>query len=102
MADEIDIDINVNLNNIDELDELSSRLQDATSDSESLNDTLSETELDASNVDTSSISDGLDSATSDAEELQSELEEINKQLDEFKVCPYCSSDLSKENHSCQS
>ena len=31
-----------------------------------------------------------------------ELEEINKQLDEFKVCPYCSSDLSKENHSCQS
>jgi DNA repair exonuclease SbcCD ATPase subunit len=30
-----------------------------------------------------------------------ELDEINKQLSEFKVCPYCSSDL-KENHVCQS
>lgn len=38
MAEQIDIDINVNMNNADEVDELTTKLQDATAEVERLQD----------------------------------------------------------------
>lgn len=75
--EQIDIDINVNMNNVDEVDELTSRLQEATDEARTLSDTLDETSFDGSSVDTESLNNELTGATAEADSLQGELDNIS-------------------------
>lgn len=74
--EQIDIDINVNMNNVDEVDELTSRLQEATDEAGTLSDTLDGTSFDGSSVDTGPINEELGEANSEADGLQSTFDEL--------------------------
>lgn len=74
--EQIDIDINVNMNNVDEVDELTSRLQEATDEAGTLSDTLDGTSFDGSSVDTEPLNNELDEANSEADGLQSTFDEL--------------------------
>ena len=77
MSEQIDIDINVNMENVDEVDDLTSRLQAATSQVEELTDELANIELGTSESDFDSITTSLEEAETEAESLQTQLDEIN-------------------------
>lgn len=82
MAEQVDIDININMNNVEDVDELTSKLQESTAEVERLENALSETEMNGDNIEADIIADELAEATSQAESLQSQLDEIgNTQLD---------------------
>ena len=77
MGEQIDIDINVNTNNVDEVDEITAKLQEATAEVERLEDALAEAELNGDDIEADIIADELAEATAEAEELQSKLDEID-------------------------
>ena len=91
MAEQIDIDISINMNNVDEVDDLTSRLSEATAEVESLQEALSETELSGDDIEADVIADELSEATAEAESLQEQLDSVgnttgldnvNEQLEE--------------------
>ena len=77
MAEQIDIDINVNMNNADEVDELTAKLDEATSNAEALTEELAQIELGNSDADFDEVSAALEEAESQADALQSKLDEID-------------------------
>lgn len=85
MAEQIDIDINVNMNNADEVDDLTSRLQEATATVEELQDALDQAHLNGDDVEADIISDQLADAEAEAESLQTQLDEIGNTTVEPEV-----------------
>ena len=77
MAEQIDIDINVNMNNADEVDELTAKLDEATSNAEALTEELAQIELGNSDADFDEVSAALEEAETEADALQSKLDEID-------------------------
>ena len=77
MAEQIDIDINVNMNNADEVDELTAKLDEATSNAEALTEELAQIELGNSDADFDEVSAALEEAEAEADALQSKLDEID-------------------------
>ena len=75
--EQIDIDININMNNVDEVDELTIRLQEATDGAGTLSDTLDGISFDGSSVDTEPLNEELTGATAEADSLQGELYNIS-------------------------
>lgn len=75
--EQIDIDINVNMNNVDEVDELTNRLQSANEEVERLEDALSEAHLNGDDIEADIITDELAGATAEADSLQGELDNIS-------------------------
>lgn len=75
--EQIDIDINVNMNNVDEVDELTNRLQSANEEVERLEDALSEAQLNGDDIGADVIADELAGATAEADSLQGELDNIS-------------------------
>lgn len=71
MADSIDVDINVNMNNIDEVDELTAKLQESTSEAENLQAALSGTDA--------NISADVEVDDSQLDETQSKIEDMNNE-----------------------
>ena len=65
------------MNNVDEVDELTSRLQEATDEARTLSDTLDGTSFDGSSVDTEPLNNELSGATDEADSLQGELDSIS-------------------------
>ena len=65
------------MDNVDAVDDLTSRLQEATSEAENLSEATSDINLDSSNIDTDGVTDGLSDAESEAENLQSQLDNID-------------------------
>ena len=87
MSEQIDIDINVNMNNAEEVDELTSKLQAANEEVERLEDQLAEAELNGDDIEADIIADELADARAEAEELQAKLDEIGDTTVEPKVDP---------------
>lgn len=77
MSEQIDIDINVNMNNAEEVDELTNKVQTAVDEVERLEDALAEAELNGDDIEADAISDQLADATAEAEALQSQLDELS-------------------------
>ena len=75
--EQIDIDINVNMNNVDEVDELTNRLQSANEEVERLEAALSEAHLNGDDIEADVIADELSGATAEADSLQGELDNIS-------------------------
>ena len=75
--EQIDIDINVNMNNVDEVDDLTARLQEATSTVEELQNALDEAHLNGDDIEADVISDELADAEAEAEALQEKLNEMD-------------------------
>lgn len=83
MSEQIDIDINVNMNNVDEVDDLTAKLQDASSEADSLNDSLSDTELPV--MDWDELVTPVEDAETATEELQTQLDELGNTTVEPEV-----------------
>lgn len=77
MAEQIDIDINVNMNNAEDVDELTAKLDEATSNAEALTEELAQIELGNSDADFDEVSAALEEAEAEADALQSKLDEID-------------------------
>ena len=77
MAEQIDIDINVNMNNVDEVDELTGKLQDATATVEELTQQLADIEMGNIDGDAEAVSEALAEAEAEAENLQEQLDGLN-------------------------
>lgn len=77
MAEQIDIDINVNMNNADEVDELTTKLQDATAEVERLQEEIAFSEEFGFVNDIEDLETELAAAEAEAESLQSKLDEID-------------------------
>lgn len=85
MSEQIDIDINVNMNNADDVDELTSKLEAANAEVERLTDELAQVEMGEVDGDAEALGEELANATAEAEALQSELDNLhvdNKDIDE--------------------
>ena len=85
MSEQIDIDINVNMNNADDVDELTSKLEAANAEVERLTDELAQVEMGEVDGDAEALEEELANATAEAEALQSELDNLhvdNKDIDE--------------------
>ena len=88
MSEQIDIDINVNMNNADDVDELTSKLEAANAEVERLTDELAQVEMGEVDGDAEALEEELANATAEAEALQSELDNLHvdnsdtEQLDE--------------------
>lgn len=87
MAEQIDIDINVNMNNSEEVDDLTSKLQAANDEVEDLTDKLAQMYMGEIDGDVESLEEELENATSTAEELQAQLEQIDNTSVEPKIDP---------------
>lgn len=85
MSERIDIDINVNMNNLAEFDELSSKINSATAEAEQLTDTLSNTELNSENVEADVIAEELSEATAEVERLEDALAEAALNGDDIQA-----------------
>ena len=85
MSDQIDIDLNINMNNVDEVDELTAKLQEATSEVERLEDALDQAHLNGDDIEADIISDQLADAEAEAESLQTQLDEIGNTTVEPEV-----------------
>lgn len=85
MSEQIDIDININMNNVDEVDELTTRLQAATDEVDNLTEELANIEMGTSDADFDEISSALEDAEAEAEELQNKLDEIGSTTVEPEV-----------------
>ena len=85
MAEQIDIDINVNMNNVEEVDDLTAKLDEATSAVGSLDDELSDIDLAYLMGEIDDIPEGFYESVEAAEELESELEEIGNTTVEPEV-----------------
>lgn len=72
--EQIDIDINVNTNNVDEIDEITNRLEAATSEVERLEKELDNAHLNGDDIEADIIADELSDATAEAESLQEQLD----------------------------
>jgi len=81
MAEQIDIDINVNMNNADEVDELTAKLQEATSEVERLEDALDEAQMNGDDIEADIIADELADARAEAEALADELQGIDTEVE---------------------
>ena len=77
MSEQIDIDINVNMQNAEEVDELTAKLDEATSNAEALTEELAQIELGNSDADFDEVSAALEEAEAEADALQSKLDEID-------------------------
>lgn len=77
MAEQIDIDINVNMDNVDAVDELTNKLQEATSEVERLQEEISFSEEFGFVNDIEDLETELAAAESEAESLQSQLDEMS-------------------------
>ena len=77
MSEQIDIDINVNMNNADDVDELTAKLEAATAQVDELQEELANIELGTSDADFDEVSSALEDAEAEAEALQQQLEEID-------------------------
>lgn len=87
MAEQIDIDINVNMNNADEVDELTTKLQDATAEVERLQEEIAFSEEWGMVGDIEDLESQLADAEAEAESLQSQLDEIGNMTVEPEVKP---------------
>ena len=76
MSEQIDIDINVNMQNAEEVDELTSKLDAANAEVERLEDALDEAHMNGDDIEADIIADELADARAEAEELQAKLDEI--------------------------
>lgn len=76
MSEQIDIDINVNMQNAEEVDELTSKLDAANAEVERLEDALDEAHMNGDDIEADIIADELAEATAEAESLQEQLDEI--------------------------
>lgn len=85
MAEQIDIDINVNMNNADEVDELTTKLQDATAEVERLQEEIAFSEEFGFVNDIEDLETELAAAEAEAESLQSQLDEIGNTTVEPEV-----------------
>lgn len=85
MGDTIEVDINVNMNNVDEVDELTSKIQEATNEVERLEDALAEAELNGEDIEADAISDELADATAEAESLKEQLDALGDTVIEPQV-----------------
>lgn len=87
MSEQIDIDINVNMNNSEEVDDLTSKLQAANDEVEDLTDKLAQMYMGEIDGDVESLEEELENATSTAEELQAQLEQIDNTSVEPTIDP---------------
>lgn len=85
MAEQIDIDINVNMNNADEVDELTTKLQDATAEVERLQEEIAFSEEFGFVNDIEDLETELAAAEAEAESLQSQLDEMGNTTIEPEV-----------------
>lgn len=85
--EQIDIDINVNMNNVDEVDELTNRLQEATNEVERLEEELDNAYLNGDDIEADIIADELADATAEAESLQTQLDEISNTTVTPEIAP---------------
>jgi len=85
MSEQIDIDINVNMDNVEDVDELTSKLQEATAEVENLTEELANIELGDSSADFDEISSALENAESEVENIQSKLDELGNTTVEPEV-----------------
>ena len=85
MSEQIDIDINVNMQNAEEVDELTSKLDAANAEVERLEDALDEAHMNGDDIEADIIADELAEATAEAEALQEQLDEIGNTTVEPEV-----------------
>ena len=85
MSEQIDIDININMNNVDEVDDLTARLQEANDTVEELTEQLADVYMGNVDGDVDALESELSDAESTAEELQSRLDEIGNTTVEPEV-----------------
>ena len=85
MSEQIDIDINVNMQNAEEVDELTSKLDAANAEVERLEDALDEAHMNGDDIEADAISDQLAEATAEAESLQEQLDELSNTTVEPEV-----------------
>ena len=83
MSEQIDIDINVNMNNVDEVDELTNKLQEASSEADNLSESLSNTEVPV--MDWDELVTPVEDAETATEELQTQLDELGNTTVEPEV-----------------
>lgn len=85
MSEQIDIDINVNMNNAEDVDELTAKLDEANSAAEDLTQQLADMYMGEIDGDVDALESELAEAESTAEELQSKLDEIGNTTVEPEV-----------------
>lgn len=87
MSEQIDIDISVNMNNVDEVDELTSKLQSANEEVERLQEEIAFSEEFGFVNDIEDLETELAAAEAEAESLQSQLDEMGNMTVEPEVKP---------------
>ena len=85
MSEQIDIDININMQNAEEVDELTSKLDAANAEVERLEDALDEAHMNGDDIEADIIADELAEATAEAESLQEQLDELSNTTVEPEV-----------------